>query len=148
MDLPDQDKIRKRAIIVCQNGLASSVMMKNQLIKIFPEIHFADTCNAEEFKEVPPETYDMVFSTTEGIDVPEEKHMFVSSPILTVEERFIISEAVYSSVFGIKSEAGMTVHSILEIVEKYAVIHGSYFNAGKHYRCFTVNLFILRTVSR
>lgn len=123
MDLPDQDKIRKRAIIVCQNGLASSVMMKNQLIKIFPEIHFADTCNAEEFKEVPPETYDMVFSTTEGIDVPEEKHMFVSSPILTVEERFIISEAVYSSVFGIKSEAGMTVHSILEIVEKYAVIH-------------------------
>ncbi|WP_313154831.1 BglG family transcription antiterminator [Lacrimispora sp.] len=123
MDLPDQDKIRKRAVIVCQNGLASSVMMKNQLIKIFPEIHFADTYNAQEFKGIPPETYDMVFSTTEGIDVPPEKYLFISSPILTVEEKFIISEAVYSSVFGIKSEANLTVHSILEIVEKYAVIH-------------------------
>ena len=123
MELPDQEKIRKRAIIVCQNGIASSVMMKNQLKKIFPEIHFADTCNAEEFQEIPPETYDMVFSTTEGICVPAEKHLFLSSPILTVEERIVISEAVYSSVFGIKSEAGITVHSILEIVEKYAVIH-------------------------
>ncbi len=123
MDLPDQDKIRKRAIIVCQNGLASSVMMKNQLIKIFPEIHFVDTCNAEEFKEIPLEAYDMVFSTTEGIHVPAEKHLFISSPILTVEERFMLSEAVYSSVFGIKSESGVTVHSILEIIEKYAVIH-------------------------
>ncbi|WP_313183915.1 BglG family transcription antiterminator [Lacrimispora sp.] len=123
MDLPDQDKIRKRAIIVCQNGLASSVMMKNQLIKVFPEIHFVATCNAEEFKRIPVETYDMVFSTTEGIDVPEEKYLFLSSPILTVEEKFIMSEAVYSSVFGIKSEANVTVHSILEVVEKYAVIH-------------------------
>ncbi|WP_186424020.1 BglG family transcription antiterminator [Lacrimispora celerecrescens] len=123
MDLPDQDKIRKRAIIVCQNGLASSVMMKNQLIKIFPEINVVTTCNAEEFKGIPLETYDMVFSTTEGIDVPEEKYLFVSSPILTVEEKFIISEAVYSSVFGIRSEANVTVPSILEIVEKYAMIH-------------------------
>lgn len=123
MELPDQDKIRKKAIIVCQNGLASSVMMKNQLIKIFPEIHFLDAYSVEEFKEIPPETYDMVFSTTEGVSVPAEKYLFLSSPILSVEEKFLISEAVYSSVFGIKSEANVSVHSILEIVEKYAVIH-------------------------
>lgn len=55
--------------------------------------------------------------------MPEEKYLFLSSPILTVEEKFIISEVVYSSVFGIKSEANLSVHSILEIVEKYAVIH-------------------------
>lgn len=123
LDLPEPLKMQKRAIIVCQNGVASSVMMKNQLTRMFPEILFHETCNLEQFINIPADQYDIVFSTIDHITAGSGKHLFVISPILTADEKLAITEAVYTTVFGIKSEHNITVNSILSIVSEYATIH-------------------------
>lgn len=115
----EPDKIQKRAVIVCQSGLASSVMMKNQLTKMFPEILFLDPCNLEEFNRTSSESYDIIFSATKNILNRQNKLLFVISPILTAEEKFALAEEVYASVFGVKRES-ITVNTLLNIIHDYA----------------------------
>ncbi|MDF2614207.1 MAG: transcriptional antiterminator, BglG [Clostridia bacterium] len=117
----EPDRMRKRAIIVCQNGLASSVMMKNQLTKMFPEILFLDPCNLEEFDYISSESYDIIFSATKDMLDRPNKHVFFISPILTADEKFTLAEEVYSSVFGVKRES-ITVNTLLNIITDYAQI--------------------------
>lgn len=121
LDTYEPDKMRKRAVIVCQNGLASSVMMKNQLEKMFLEIVFLDPCNLEEFGRILPESYDIIFTSTPSILNRRDKHVFIISPILTATEKLTLAEEVYSAVFGLK-RTGIAVNTLLHIIADYAQI--------------------------
>lgn len=122
LNTSEPNQMRKRAVIVCQNGIASSALMKNQLVRMFPEVVFLDPCNIEEFKNKPEQGYDIIFATTDQIEKPVGKHLFVVPTILTVDEKIAITEAVYAQVFGLKTEQSLTISSMIEIISEYADI--------------------------
>jgi len=122
LDTTEPNKMRRRAVIVCQNGIASSALMKNQLTRMFPEVVFLDPCNLEDFKDIKEHQYDLIFSTTDQIEKPPGKHLFVIPSILTTDEKIAITETVYAEVFGLKTEHSITVNAILDIVSEYADI--------------------------
>lgn len=120
LDSPKPEKISKQAVVVCQNGLASSVIMKNQLTNMFPELIFKNVLNIEQFYKADPLDYDVVFTSSE-LEVPPGKHKFMVSPLMGRDEKFMLSDAVYSRVFGLTKES-VTVQKLMGIVSRYAQI--------------------------
>lgn len=112
---------KNRAIIVCQNGIASSIMLKNQLVTLFPEFSLMQTYNIEEFKQLHGDAYDIIFSTCPISLIPRGKFFFQVSAVMTTPERFRLMEDVYATVFGLKKEV-ITVNDIMDVVSQYATI--------------------------
>lgn len=108
---------RKRAIIVCPNGISIAVLLENTLKNLLPEIDFVATMSAREFYRTEHET-EFIFS---AVPLKTEKKVFVVSNFLSEQEKRQLRERVLRSTAIVQSEI-VTPEKILAVVKKHAEI--------------------------
>jgi PRD domain./Mga helix-turn-helix domain./Phosphoenolpyruvate-dependent sugar phosphotransferase system, EIIA 2. len=115
---------RKRALVVCSNGIGSSAILYNELKELFPELYFyppIDSYALQSFKD----PVDIIFTTQYqsqwnflGSDVP----IVTIAPIINPKERYALVQRVYS-LLGLTSFSKPNIESMMEIIERHATIH-------------------------
>ncbi|GAB3790585.1 BglG family transcription antiterminator [Virgibacillus kimchii] len=108
-----------RALIVCSNGISSSMMLKAQLSQMFSDIEFSSIHSLSELSGVSPSRYDMVFSTVES--PATEKPFYVVKPLLSQVEKNYLVQQVASDFPGLNVK-NISVDRLMEVVAKYADI--------------------------
>ncbi|MEK5389867.1 BglG family transcription antiterminator [Margalitia sp. FSL K6-0131] len=129
-----------RALIVCPNGISSSLMMRSQLQQIFPEISFSNPTSLEQAKEMDPDSYDMIFST---VYLASPKPLYLMQPLLsTVEKNFLI-QAVTTD-FSSLDYRTVSVEELMEIIHRYADVK----EEKKLYEAISTKLWIKKSTER
>lgn len=66
-----------KAIVLCANGISSSLIMKKRLEDLFPNMDFVIATSVSQLDEIPVSTYDIIFST---LNVESSKKVYLFSP--------------------------------------------------------------------
>lgn len=111
---PNDEQLR--ALIVCSNGISSSLMLKAQLNEMFPDIHLSRVRAAEEMTSIPASSYDLVFST---VDLVADKPLYILKPLLSQVEKNYLLQAVARD-FPRSTNKNVSVDKLMVIIKKYA----------------------------
>lgn len=112
---------RLTGLIVCANGISSSMMLASQLKELFPEIFFSEVFNGDQFADIPEQNYDLVFST---IQVESSKPTFVVKPLMTQVEKKHLLQSVYKYFPNLSGHPKhMMVDEIMRTIKKYATVN-------------------------
>ncbi len=109
-----------RGLIVCSNGISSSLMLKAQLSLLFTEIDFMSTHSLRDINNISPKSYDMIFSTVDGH--ARGKPFYVVKPFLTQVEKNYLTQQVVKD-FPEINVKDISVDRLMEVIRKYADIH-------------------------
>ncbi|WP_426366687.1 BglG family transcription antiterminator [Mammaliicoccus lentus] len=110
---------KKKAIIVCPNGIGTSNIIKNELINLFPDVNFKGVFSPEliENEEVP--AHDFIFSS---ILLEVNKPLFIIKPIMSDIEKAYLVKEVYSRLYNIYPLAPQ-LDMMMSIINKYAYVY-------------------------
>lgn len=111
---------RKRAAVVCVNGVSASRLLKNQLEQLFPSIDLTAVLSLREFEKFTGKV-DFIFST---VPLPKCKvPVFILNAILSDAEKGHLLGQVgpYLGAAG-GQHAGLSAQAIVELVGKHAEI--------------------------
>lgn len=108
--------VKKRAVVVCPNGLSISKLMEKNLYTLFPEIHFHPAMSIREFKETDLE-YELVFSAT-PVPVQSDKKLFVINQMMDEQEKKELRKRVMRSVY-LFDEKQVDFNKVLEVIYTY-----------------------------
>lgn len=78
-----QSRLPYRAVVICPNGVSSSLIIKEHLKKLFPKISLIDTTKVEQLEILDSDSYDLVFST---VEIQSDKPHYLV-PVLTTDEQ-------------------------------------------------------------
>ncbi|EPH95647.1 phosphoenolpyruvate-dependent sugar phosphotransferase system, EIIA 2 [Enterococcus faecalis 13-SD-W-01] len=83
------DPVQKeiRAVIVCPNGVSSSLIVKRELQELFPGIYFAGTNSINQLQEIEKESYDIIFSTIPLKEKFTGKSVYLLRPLMSEKEK-------------------------------------------------------------
>lgn len=110
--------LRKRAIVVCANGVTVSNYLFITMTQLFPEIDFLATLSVRNVANYRID-YDIVFST---VPLQTEKQLFIVDPMLTKEERELFRKKVMGVLeLGVLSQS--KIQQIIQITSRHATIH-------------------------
>ncbi|MEN2768560.1 BglG family transcription antiterminator [Ornithinibacillus xuwenensis] len=113
-----QSQEKLRAVIICSNGISSSMMLKAQLSEMFSDVKFLSVHSLNKLSDLPTSEYDMIFSTVEATSV---KPIYVVKPILSqVEKNYLIQQV--ASDFPRLNVKNLSVDRLMEVISKYADI--------------------------
>lgn len=112
-------RFRYRALVVCPNGVSSSLIVKEHLKQLFPNIYFSDTHSLAGFEEIVEEEYDMIFST---IKLETSRPFFLVPVLMTVAQKRDLFHLV-SEEFANAGYVPIEIEQLLSIIGKYATIH-------------------------
>ncbi|MGX2945800.1 BglG family transcription antiterminator [Enterococcus alishanensis] len=73
-----------RGLIVCPNGISSSLILQTELNKMFPTIHFKASNSVDQLQSISEESYDVIFST---INIESNKQVYVVKPLMSQLEK-------------------------------------------------------------
>ncbi|SJZ99261.1 Transcriptional antiterminator [Pilibacter termitis] len=73
-----------RALVVCPNGMSSSMILSSELKKMFPTIQFMATSQISNISQFDPNSYEVIFTT---FPIKAEKTIFHCKPIMTKKEK-------------------------------------------------------------
>ncbi|MDK6371118.1 BglG family transcription antiterminator [Aerococcus urinae] len=109
-----------KAVILCPNGISSSVIMRAELQSMFPEIEMINSESINDFEGFLEENNnhseaDLVFST---VPINLDKKVFVVKPLMTEIEKYELIEQVHSE-FNFKSAKMPTVVDLLDTIMPY-----------------------------
>lgn len=107
-----------KAAIICPNGVSSSLMLKENLLALFPQIEFIGTSKIDDLQVKVSSDYDMVFST---IKVETEKPNYLVSVMMTEEQAIQLVELVLKD-FPNLEYGDFEIEQILNIVKRYGII--------------------------
>jgi len=110
-----------KGAIVCQNGIASSAMLKKQLQTLFVDIEFESYFSVDDFLNSDLMPYDIVFTTVplaETVPIP----VFRASPFMSEAECMHLWKDVYSVTRSLKANL-LNASSIMNVIEKYCTIN-------------------------
>lgn len=114
---------RKKALIVCLNGIGSSAILYSELTELFPEMYFYPPM--ESSHELDKELkIDIIFTTNDMLDLNiniGDIPIIKVSPIMNFSERYQISREVYYQLGNTMYQQPNT-KAILNIIRKYANI--------------------------
>ena len=115
-----QDRqFRYRALVVCPNGVSSSLIIKENLKQLFPNIYFAETHSLAEVEEVDQTAYDMVFSTIKlETSCPFFLVPLVMTPIQKRELFHLVNEQFVNAGY-----IPIEIEQLLSVINKHATIH-------------------------
>lgn len=108
---------KKRAIVVCSNGLVVAKLMIDNLKRIFPEINFVTAAAAREFN-VYQSDYDLVFTT---VPLKTSIPQYIIEPVLSTSEQLKLRLWVLRDL-GIQ-DIDFEVNNVVKIVQRYGTIH-------------------------
>eukprot|EP00130_Batrachochytrium_dendrobatidis_P008651 XP_006683526.1 hypothetical protein BATDEDRAFT_93283 [Batrachochytrium dendrobatidis JAM81] len=118
----EKDKKPKKehlnGLIVCANGISTSLMLKAQLNEMFPMINFTSVHAAEEIANVAKSSYDLIFST---VEVDSTKPAYLVKPLLSQVEKNYLIQAVATD-FPRLGYSLISVDKLMEIIKKHAEI--------------------------
>ncbi|MBM7655831.1 BglG family transcription antiterminator [Neobacillus cucumis] len=109
---------RKRAIVVCPNGVGISNILAYTLREIFPDILFLDALSVRDTANYPL-SYDLVFST---VHLRTKATLFVVPPILDSQDKQKLRQQVMQELYGITTQ-NLDVTSLLKVISQFATIH-------------------------
>lgn len=109
---------RKRAVIVCANGISISKLLRNSLVDLFSDLNFTDTISYRDFQNYK-EDYDLVFTT---IPLTSEKPVFLLDSILTDSKKKVLKERVEEEI-KLNGSSQKKVEDILSVIQKYGEIY-------------------------
>lgn len=112
---------KRRALIVCSNGVGSSAILHAELTSLFPDLHFLPILESSELENIS-ESVDIVFTTNykaEGLktDVPVIK----VSPVMTPKEKYKVTREVYIQLGDIFLRQPK-IDEVMDIIKKYAKV--------------------------
>lgn len=107
---------KKRAVVVCTNGISVSKLLKYTLSKLFPEFVFRESLSIRQFEHYE-QPYDLVFSM---VPLKSKKPVFIVSPLMTREEQQLLKYHVLTELKELHTD--FLVRDILGIVKKYAEV--------------------------
>lgn len=128
----EQPKKQIKALILCPNGVTSSVLLKSELSLIFKDFKFFLSNNLFSVDE---EEYDVIFSThVIGIS----KKYFIVKPLMNVVEKKLLKKSVYYDL-GIFDDVSdfANIENIMNIIKSNATIK----NEKKLYKELSYELF-------
>lgn len=110
----EEDAPKKRAVVVCTNGMVVSKIMMENLKNLFPEIHFLSTFSIRDFYLLEDD-FDLVFT-----NVPLESKItqYIINSVMTSTEQINLRYRVLKDL-GI-NEVDAMVEQITDIVSKNA----------------------------
>lgn len=108
---------RKRAIVVCANGIGISNILIYTLRELFPDILFLDALSVRD-AACYPLTYDLVFST---VHLRTQAVLFVVPPILEMQDKQKLRQQVMHELYGYTTHK-LDVESMMKVIAQYATI--------------------------
>ena len=109
-----------RAMIVCPNGVSTSLMLQSELEKIFPRMEF-QSISRSHFKTVDNMERDdiqVIFSTTH---LESQDKVFLVKPLMTSIEKILLKRRVYEYLH-LEKEDVVSIDELMGIVAKYTTI--------------------------
>lgn len=113
-----QSYLPYRAVIICPNGVSSSLIIKENLKKIFPKIDFIHTSRVEQLTILDESSYDLVFST---VEISSSKPSFLVSVLMTEEQTQGLIEMVAKE-FPDACEDTIILEQVIETMKQYGHI--------------------------
>ena len=112
---------RKKALIVCLNGIGSSAILYSELSELFPEMYFYPPM--ESSRDLDENQYvDIIFTTNDMLEFDTGNIPVIKvSPVMNFTERYQITREVYFQL-GNTSYQQPNTQAILHIVKKYATL--------------------------
>lgn len=117
LDSERPEKVFK-ALIVCPNGISSSLMLENQLKSLFPEFQWASSLSSYDFQRLDEAEYDLVFST---VLLKTTKPLYTIRPIMSEIEKKELVQSVKGQTFQ-QSYQNPTSDELIKIIRQYANI--------------------------
>lgn len=104
-----------KAIVLCANGISSSLIMKKRLVSLFPNMEFVIATSISQFDAIPVSTYDMIFST---LKVESQKKVYLFSPFPSNEEvRSLYNQIVHD--FELPSLPYFSEDQLIKLIKPY-----------------------------
>ncbi|KHF41410.1 BglG family transcription antiterminator [Halalkalibacter okhensis] len=109
---------KKKAVVVCPNGVSISRLMENTLRDLFPEFYFYQAFSIREFDRRTDLDFDIVFSP---VPVQTDKHLFIVDQFISDFEKTQLRQRVMQAIFGLNSSV-VKIDQLLNVIEKHAKI--------------------------
>ncbi|WP_314760920.1 BglG family transcription antiterminator [uncultured Abiotrophia sp.] len=109
-----------KAMIVCPNGVSTSLILQSELEKIFPRMEF-QAISRSHFKTVDNMERDdvqVIFSTTH---IESQDKVFLVKPLMTSIEKILLKRRVYEYLH-LEKEDVVSIDELMGIVAKYTTI--------------------------
>lgn len=111
---------RKKAIIVCPNGIGTSTILKHQLEGLFSSVDFVETLSVREYEKRDLQDIDFTIST---VPLNREGHPIIQvNPILTDIDKERLLKKVHSLTDEPTKQTKYSAETIVEIIKQYATI--------------------------
>ncbi|MGR9525942.1 BglG family transcription antiterminator [Priestia megaterium] len=110
-------QLKKRAVVVCPNGVSISHLMEHTLRDLFPEFYFYEALSIREFEQSKAE-FDMVFSP---VSVQTSKHLFIVEQFITDFQKLQLRQRVIQTIFGLNTSV-VNIEQLISVIEKYAKV--------------------------
>ncbi|KHD84714.1 BglG family transcription antiterminator [Heyndrickxia ginsengihumi] len=108
---------KKKAVVVCPNGISISNLMESSLKELFPELYFYRVMSIREFEKKNLDI-DIVFSP---VPLQTDKQLFLVDRFIADFDKFQLRQRVIKELFNLNSPI-INVNEIIHIVEKYSKI--------------------------
>lgn len=106
------------ALVVCSNGVSTSIMLRSQLQDMFPSIRFSRVHAIEQIYHIPITEYDLIFSTVEVISI---KPVYRVKPLLTdIEKNYLIQSV--ATQFPRLNLRNISIDQLMKIIHKYTEV--------------------------
>ncbi|MGT2887912.1 BglG family transcription antiterminator [Streptococcus didelphis] len=106
-----------RAVIICPNGVSSSLIIKENLRVLFPKIAFQGISRVDQLGEIASHSYDLIFST---IHIDAQKPVYLVPMLMTDEQTYQLFQLVSHDFPDIANDLEM--EQLLKIISQYATI--------------------------
>ena len=106
------------AMVICPNGISSSLILRAELKQIFPMIEFYTMSFNDYKKNIGIQKVDMIFST---MSIEVDKPLFIVKTIMNSTEKMLLKKKVFET-FHLKKEEFISVDEILNIIAKHVLI--------------------------
>ncbi|MED4835031.1 BglG family transcription antiterminator [Priestia megaterium] len=110
-------QLKKRAVVVCPNGVSISHLMEHTLRDLFPEFYFYEALSIREFEQSKAE-FDMVFSP---VPVQTSKHLFIVEQFITDFQKLQLRQRVIQTIFGLNTSV-VNIEQLISVIEKYSKV--------------------------
>lgn len=108
---------KKKAVVVCPNGISISQLMEHTLRDLFPEFYFYRAFSIREFEKLDL-NFDIVFAP---VPLQTEKQLFIVNQFISDFEKIQLRQRVMQGVFGLNHSV-VNIDNIISIIGKHAKI--------------------------
>lgn len=112
-------QFRYKALVLCPNGVSSSLILKENLKQLFPNIYFSDEHSLANVGSISQKGYDMVFST---VRFETSLPFFLVPAILSASQKRDLFHLVHET-FSNASQVPIEIEQMIAVIGKYATIH-------------------------